>query len=551
MFPALVIGAAAVILLTQEPASQTSKPAQKPPCTVSGRVVTAADGTPIKSSRVALIPEHRGPESQVYAATSDSSGRFTIKSVPAGRYQFLATHTGFVDQHYQSNGTDTGALLALQAGQEVKDVLFRMILASVITGHVNDEDGDPMALTQVVALRRPTDEEMEDREDLSSKSHELQPAGMAQTDDRGQYRLFGLKAGEYYIKAVDQYEPMYQIMASTDVELREALGSQYAPVYYPGVTQISQAETVLLTPGEEALADFVLRRIKTVDISGRVIGADGKPADAFLYLEELPAADYGVFHGVETDAKGAFKVKGVAPGSYVLHAQQRSSEEATYHASQKIEVGSDNMDSITLALGRGVNFVGRVEVSGAGPAQFQRMFLQLVAHDDPSARAWAQVKKDGTFQFLDVPDGTFAFSINGLEEGWYVKSARQGADDILAKGLEVGKGDGGGTIQVVVSNNGAELAGSITQDDKPTIGARVRLTPDPETRYNRLQSRTASTDQGGRFSFTGLAPGQYRVVAKASGQDRENVLSSDPKSVNLSEHDHKTIELTVASPQTH
>jgi hypothetical protein len=209
------------------------------------------------------------------------------------------------------------------------------------------------------------------------------------------------------------------------------------------------------------------------------------------------------------------------------------------------------MDSITLALGRGVNFLGRVEVSGAGPVQFQRIFLQLVAHDDPSARAWAQVKKDGTFQFLDVPDGTFAFSINGLEEGWYVKSARQGADDILAKGLEVGKGDGGGTIQVVVSNNGAELAGSITQDDKPTIGARVRLTPDPETRYNRLQSRTASTDQGGRFSFTGLAPGQYRVVAKASGPDRDNVLSSDPKSVSLSEHDHKTIELTVASPQTH
>jgi hypothetical protein len=500
---------------------------------------------------VALIPEHRAPESQVYATTSDSSGRFTIKSVPAGRYQFLATHTGFVDQHYQSNGTDTGALLALQAGQEVKDVLFRMILASVITGRVNDEDGDPMALTQVVALRRPTDEEIEDRDDLSSKSHELQPAGMAQTDDRGQYRLFGLKAGEYYIKAVDQYEPMYQMMAGSELEVREALGSQYAPVYYPGVTQISQAETVLLTPGEEALADFVLRRIKTVEISGRVIGADGKPADAFLYLEELPAADYGVFHGVETDAKGAFKVKGVAPGSYVLHATQRSSEEASYHASQKIEVGSDNMDSITLALGRGINFPGRVEVSGAGPVQFQRMFLQLVAHDDPSARAWAQVKKDGTFQFLDVPDGTFALSINGLEEGWYVKSARQGADDILAKGLEVGKGDGGGTIQVVVSNNAAELAGSITQDDKPTIGARVRLTPDPETRYNRLQSRTASTDQGGRFSFTGLAPGQYRVVAKASGQDRENVVSSDPKSVSLSEHDHKTIELTVASPQAH
>ncbi len=80
------------------------------------------------------------------------------------------------------------------------------------------------------------------------------------------------------------------------------------------------------------------------------------------------------------------------------------------------------------------------------------------------------------------------------------------------------------------------------------IGARVRITPDPETRYNRLRTRTANTDQSGHFSFIGIAPGQYRVIAKVSDPD---VVTSDPKSVNLAEHDHKTIELTVASPQAH
>jgi hypothetical protein len=126
-----------------------------------------------------------------------------------------------------------------------------------------------------------------------------------------------------------------------------------------------------------------------------------------------------------------------------------------------------------------------------------------------------------------------------------------GPDDLLAKGLDVEKGEGGGTIQVVVGNNGAELAGSVTRDHKPMIGVRVRITPDPETRYNRFRSRTAKTDQGGHFSFIGLAPGKYRVIAKATGPVTENAVSSDPKSVSLSEHDHKTIELTVASPQTH
>jgi len=243
----------------------------------------------------ALIPEHERRESQVYVAISDSSGQFKISDVPAGRYRFLATHTGYVDQHYQSTGGDTGAILALQAGQEVKDVLFRMTLAAVFTGRVNDEDGDPMALMQVVALRRPTDEETDDRDDSRSTAQELVPAGFAQTDDRGQYRIFGLKAGEYYIRAVDDYEPMNHVIIGSEWEVRRALGSQYAPVYYPGVTQISQAKLLVINPGEEDQVDLVLRRIKTVQISGCVLGADGKPAtDVYVYLEAQPEVYEGI-----------------------------------------------------------------------------------------------------------------------------------------------------------------------------------------------------------------------------------------------------------------
>jgi protocatechuate 3,4-dioxygenase beta subunit len=549
MLSALFSVAAAFLLLPEVSAAQNAKPAEKlpPPCTVSGRVVTAAEGTAIKSSRVALIPERKSAESQVYASLSDSTGRFTIKNIPAGRYRFLASHTGYVDLPYQSSGGDTGAVLALHAGQEVKDVLFRMTLSGVITGRVNDEDGEPMALIQVVALRRPTNEELEDQEQSPWGSHELQPAGFSQTDDRGQYRIFGLKPGEYYIKAIDEYEPTYPMATDSEMEVRKALGSQYAPVYYPGVMQMGQAQAVSLTAGEESQADFIMRRTHTVDISGRVIGADGKPADAFLYLEDLAAAEFGVSHTTETDSKGEFKMKGVAPGSYTLHAQQHSSEDAIYHANQKIDVGSDNIDSITLAMGRGVNVSGRIEVSGRGTVQLERIYINLISSDGQTADAWGPVKKDGTFNLLDVSEGTYAVSVHGLDQTWHVKSVRLGTDDVLAKGLEIEKGQASGTIQIAVSNSGAELAGSVMQDDKPVLGARVRINPEPPTRYNRLLLRTTNTDQGGRFSFAGLAPGQYLVTAKIPGETQANA-SSDAKSVDLSEHDHNNIDLTIPPP---
>lgn len=545
-----IIPAATFILLLQSPAALTPDIREKiiPQCTVSGRVVSSVDGTPLKSSRVALLGEHESREPQLYTATSDRDGRFTIKDVPAGRYHFYATHTGYVDQEYQSRGSDTGAILALQPAQEIKDVMFRLTPAAVITGRVSDEDGDPMGLIEIVALRRPSDEELEEGEKGSARP-EWRAAATAQTDDRGQFRIFGLKPGEYYIQAKDQYDPQGMIFGH-DWEIRRSLGSEYAPAYYPGVTQFAQAEAVNVGAGEEAQADFIMRRVKTVQLSGRVIAADGKPAnDVFIYLEELPA-DYGMFQGNAVDAKGEFKIKGVVPGSYIMHAQQHSGEDTSYQASQKLDVGNENIDSITLALGRGVTFVGKVEVSGSGTLHLDQLFLSLFSHDEQSQGAWARVKKDGTFTLADVSDGNYGFSINGLDPGWYVKAIRSGATEVLRKGLDVEKEFGaGGIIRIVVANDGAQLEGSVKQSDKPVTGARVRLRPEPETPYDESLRQITSTDQSGRFSFVGIAPGQYRVTAKITGAGGTNALASDPQTLNLSEREHKSIELTLPEPQ--
>src|SRR5258708_12148335 len=87
---------------------------------------TAADGSPLKSARVALMREHAGSGPRMYAATSDSDGRFTIKDIASGRYDFLAIRTGYVDQPYQSKGTDSAALLTLQPVQQLTAILFRL-----------------------------------------------------------------------------------------------------------------------------------------------------------------------------------------------------------------------------------------------------------------------------------------------------------------------------------------------------------------------------------------------------------------------------------------
>ncbi|MGH9536555.1 MAG: carboxypeptidase-like regulatory domain-containing protein, partial [Terriglobales bacterium] len=181
-------------------------PAQKQPalCTVSGQVVTAAEGAPLKSSRIVLLQQDASSHSSssAFAATSDNEGRFEINKAAPGRYSFFASHAGYLTQQYQAKGVNKGAVLNLTAGQEVSNVLFRLVRAAVITGRIIDENGEPVARLAVVALRQLSAEE---KEDWGSQAKKIQLIGSsaARTDDRGEYRIFGLKPGEYYVKSGD------------------------------------------------------------------------------------------------------------------------------------------------------------------------------------------------------------------------------------------------------------------------------------------------------------------------------------------------------------
>jgi hypothetical protein len=130
-----LIPAPAVIVVAVSLLAQTSPPSGKPDghpdssCSVSGRVVTATDGSPLKSARLTLVPEHDGQKTQLYAATTDSDGRFLLKDLVPGRYHFAASHAGFVTQSYKAKGTDDGAVLSLRPGERVSDVLFRMMVS--------------------------------------------------------------------------------------------------------------------------------------------------------------------------------------------------------------------------------------------------------------------------------------------------------------------------------------------------------------------------------------------------------------------------------------
>src|SRR3954471_19537347 len=177
----------------QQPARDTPAQSNTVPVVagrLSGRVLAADTGRPVKRARVfitaAELPGGRG-------VLTDDSGTFDFAELPAGRYTLTASKSGFIGLSYgQRRPLQAGTPLQLADGQQLRGIDFRLPRGGVLAGHVFDEDGDAMPGAMVRVMRY----------QYQQGERRLVPAGTAQTDDKGSYRVWGLNPGDYYVSAV-------------------------------------------------------------------------------------------------------------------------------------------------------------------------------------------------------------------------------------------------------------------------------------------------------------------------------------------------------------
>lgn len=548
LFTAILLTTTVVVIAGQSQAPVPSRPQPSATTAVTGtgiirgRVVRADTGQPLRkaqvSVRIASPPETR-------SATTDGNGRYELTGLPPSGYIAVARRDGFAPSEYGEVGPGTpGRQLEVGAGQTVDRIDFALRAGAVIAGRVLNEAGESLAGAQVQA------------ETLDGRKVALDI-----TDDLGQFRLFDLNQGSYFVAAI----PPSLLQPDTRLPRR-----MVGPLtYYPGTQVKNEARRVQVDIGREvtgvtiatsAAIWFTLTQspgallllpsglqapAATGVVRGRVSRLDdGSPLRGVL----VSVNAYGVRGEITdftalSDGAGRFELLRLPPVSYTLTASKVGFQTLEYgqqrpnEPGRPIDLAGGSTFDVNLALPRSSVVTGRLvdedgdPVSGAtvrllrqGYVQGQRRLSSNVAVPDTT-------DDRGEFRIHAVPPGSYFVSATEAETilPWRPSSGFDSKDAVTTFYPGSSSPE---TAQPVTVALGRDVSGLTLRSSSPPKVASISVTPQvPDGQRSRVTAleltrllATGATEvrsgrgglgPDGSFTWMNLPPGEYDVSAAA------------------------------------
>lgn len=516
---------------------------------IEGTVGTGT-GRLLRGSRITLNKvdaRGSGTETNIASAVTDDKGHFLITGVDAGSYRIAAESFGFTRQEFgQRNPGGRGVLISLQAGQALTTD-FQLVPASVISGRVLDAQGQAVAGAQV---QLHTYQYINGRRSLMPafpySTSSLPSVVSAFTNDLGEYRMFWLAPGEYYVSVTGRTEAS----GSPTIDLgnrpsREppffggttdrVLPQTFALIYYPDTADIGSAVPVKVGASSEVKGiDFTWRPTRLPNIRGRVIVSGAAPAvtpseglparqsqSSSLFLTHLDGSRVQVTgQGGRTESGGSagtaevFEIRGVPRGSYYLNEDMRQNG-ISYFGRTRVDVGDSDVNDVTVTVQPTLNIQGKIVLRSPVPPslRMERLGVQISPTDLLGLRTSSiAAAEDGGFTLKEIAPVRYKLSVNGLPANGYIATAMIGPTDVMTKPFVVG--DPSATLRLEIGFSVGRVTGSVFDSrNAASSSSVVTLIPDDPLRDRLDLHFNTSSDANGRFDFNNVPAGNYRVFA--------------------------------------
>ncbi|HEX4954921.1 MAG TPA: carboxypeptidase regulatory-like domain-containing protein [Thermoanaerobaculia bacterium] len=414
----------------------------EPAARLLGRVV-AAGGEPIAGAEVEVDPVSPLPPElrrsrpwRAARARTDEEGRFEVKKLAGGPYRVAASARSYLPASPRT--------IEVPAGSKVEGFDLVLSKGAVLEGQVLDEAGQPVLGAWVSQVRE--------------LSGELIRDGGTGVDGAGRYRLEGIAPGHQQLAAgaegwlsVEKSVEVTETGGRLDFTLRRGatvrgrvIDAEGVPVPRANVVLEEQAGGPFLAmiqsgregsfsiggvpPGRyviaaqregyrapagptsvevggQAVEDLEL----VLDRGGAIVGAvtGVEPAET-VGLRVAAFDGKGPRASAAVDARGRFRLEGLAPGSYQVQAvpgaQNLSGSAAVELAEGALEA------SVTLPLAPGLSLSGQLLW---GTAPVERMHLAL---EGEAGRASTMTDEKGRFALRGLKPGRYRMVLSTLGE---------------------------------------------------------------------------------------------------------------------------------------
>ena len=516
-----------VAFVIQTPAQPS--PPQTGSASLKARVVAADTGSPVR--RASIRVDTQGFS---WIVTTDDEGRFVAPELPAGRYTIRVTRPGFLTWLFGREPAGSMSRvepIELRGGQALDRGDLRLPRGGVITGRIADESGDPVSDTDVRALRLNY---------LTPGEPRLDYVRHATTNDLGEYRIFGLPPGRYFVGIglsvqeaagrTDQGAPTTRIIASR---------SGVAPQFYPGTAVATDATPVIVEPGGTSMGvDIRQMSVPLATISGTVTNARGSPATGAIVMLNPARADgvlFTLMAMIEPQPDGRFHFVNIPPGDYRVDVVPKTRlqaigqsgttavprDEREEIASVPITVAGQNIDGLAIRTARGFTVEGRLRVEGTPrlPSAGTVMVTAIPAtrRQGMSGAFFggvANVEGDGRFLLRGVAT-TLIMRVSGIPQDWALKAVTVNGVDVTDAGLDVQSDVR--SVDIFVTPMPSRVIGTVTDANGTLISdyAAVVVFSSDNRRWTTLWTRYVKRERpvGGTFTITGLPAGDYFAAA--------------------------------------
>ena len=432
--------------------------------TVSGRVMDST-GRPVVGASVRSETGGSGG-----SPVSDAQGRYELRDLPAGALSIVVSRPLKATGSFDGNETTQRRTIVLGEGQRLDGVDLVLPKGGIISGRILDEFGEPVEGLTVRALQART---------VGGRTL-ARPVGrvaMRKTDDRGQYRIYGLPPGTFYIVATDR----------TTAATGSGVDLETSPrVYYPDRPSMTDALEVQIDGVSDAAgADMTFAPVTGAQIVGVALHSSGQAVTgaAVLLTTGRPGVAIPEPLGSTIGPAGEFEFRHVPSGDYILQIIGRRlwgvSEE---FAAQAVSVRGTESLPLVITTSSPSTLLGRIQLEGASTSLSPSSFTLRALPADPDLTPALPVERaleprsvtrdDWTFEITNLT-GPSRISASA-PDGWWLKSVTidgtNAADDPFTFGTrERTRTD----VEVVFSSDAASVTGRVARRPRPACGRRL------------------------------------------------------------------------------